>query len=548
VGITFLAYLTPQLPLPRYGKLEQPFVDTRLHHVLYLLSAPIRRHLFGAPIVRLCFSCTTTVAALVMPLTVLTDEDVRSLLLQLTKQDILDLQQSLADALHYYSTATEEDAWNGCSSSYQPLRTALKRGDGQTTLFMPASSNDGIGVKIVTLAGADDQQSARKPSDTASTTSSLSSLSISQNSTSTFSPPQSLSSAQSTTPKGSLTLFDKQGAPRALLNAEELTAFRTALASTMLFKKRQNVHDVVVFGAGKQAYWHIRLALLLRGPDIHHLNIINRDFERVHQLLSKLYNPHESEHAQWSVDAEHVPAYRETADLSLAHPKIQILTPSHGEYERLLKSTIRASSVIFFTTPSTTPLFPAPYLTNPEGRKKGRYLAAIGSYKPHMLEIHPDILKQNVAPEHGHRHFHKHAVQGGAVVVDSVEACLKEAGEIIQAGLGPNEVVEIGELVMLKRDAERRRSECQAKKSEEGLDERGVELYECEKMRKKRRGSKENDEHYSEDKAHQSLMEWLQKGNVIYKSVGLGLMDVVVGMDLVRLADERGIGTRIENF
>jgi hypothetical protein len=28
----------------------------------------------------------------------------------------------------------------------------------------------------------------------------------------------------------------------------------------------------------------------------------------------------------------------------------------------------------------------------------------------------------------------------------------------------------------------------------------------------------------------------------------LGLMDVVVGMDLVRLADERGIGTRIENF
>lgn len=186
-------------------------------------------------------------------------------------------------------------------------------------------------------------------------------------------------------------------------------------------------------------------------------------------------------------------------------------------------------------------------MTNPEGRKKGRYLAAIGSYKPHMVEIHPDIVKQNVAPEHGHRHFHKHAPQGGAIIVDSVEACLKEAGEVIQAGLGPHEVVEVGELLMLKRDAERRRAECKARKSEEGLDDVGVELGECELTKKKRRGGAKRDEE-GEDRAQKSLVEWLQRGNVIYKSVGLGLMDVVVGMDLVRLADERGVGTRIESF
>jgi ornithine cyclodeaminase/alanine dehydrogenase-like protein (mu-crystallin family) len=398
-----------------------------------------------------------------------------------------------------------------------------------------------MGVKIVTLAGAD-----TKP-DTAFVTSSLSSLSVSQQASSSRSSTlQSLAGAQSTTPKGSLTLFDRSGAPRALINAEEITAFRTALASTMLFKKRQNVHDLVVFGAGKQAYWHIRLALLLRGPEIHHLNIINRSFDRVHNLLSKLYQPHD-EPTPW--DPETLPQYRSSSEVStLSVPKIQILTPGHAEYERLLKSTIRSSSVIFFTTPSLTPLFPASYITNAEGRKKGRYLAAIGSYKPHMLEIHPDILRQNVAPEHG-RHFHKHAPQGGAIIVDSVEACLKEAGEVIQAGLGPNEVVEIGELVMLKRDAERRRVECKARKSEEGLDDGGVELGECEKARKKRRGSgKVEKDHEGEDKEHKSLMEWLQRGNVIYKSVGLGLMDVVVGMDLVRLADERGIGTKIENF
>jgi len=40
----------------------------------------------------------------------------------------------------------------------------------------------------------------------------------------------------------------------------------------------------------------------------------------------------------------------------------------------------------------------------------------------------------------------------------------------------------------------------------------------------------------------------LTRGNVIFKCVGIGLMDVVVGGELVRMARERGIGTTIENF
>lgn len=420
---------------------------------------------------------------------------------------------------------------------------------------MPASGNDGIGVKIVTLMTGDERDRPQT-NDADSITSNLDKVSLVPSTDAA----SSLSSARSTTPKGSLTLFDKGGNPRALVNAEEITAFRTALASTMLFKKRHNVHDVVVFGAGKQAYWHIRLALLLRGPEIHHLNIISRDFERAHQLLQNLYKPHE-EPKQFDRDVTQIPVYLRSTDTTddLARPKIQIVTPGHGEYERLLKSTIRSSSVIFFTTPSTTPLFPASYLTNPEGRKKGRYLAAIGSYKPHMVEIHPDIIKQNVAPDHGHRHFHKHATQGGAIIVDSVDACIREAGEIVQAGLTANEVVEIGELVMLKRDAERRRADCAARRlsnEDQGLDEGGVELGECESNKKKNRkgwgsGNKDKKSEGEKDGQHhvdKGLLEWLQKGNVIYKSVGLGLMDVVVGSDLVRMADERRIGTRIDNF
>ena len=35
---------------------------------------------------------------------------------------------------------------------------------------------------------------------------------------------------------------------------------------------------------------------------------------------------------------------------------------------------------------------------------------------------------------------------------------------------------------------------------------------------------------------------------MIYKSVGLGLMDIVVGNGLIDYAREHGIGTHIDNF
>jgi len=322
-----------------------------------------------------------------------------------------------------------------------------------------------------------------------------------------------MSSSESTTPKGSLTLLGSDGTPTALINAEEITAFRTALCSNFLIKKRLSVHDVTIFGAGKQAYWHARIALLMRGQDIHHLNVVNRSFDRARDLMIKLYNPMPG-------DENYVnpigPKYN-------SKTKTAILTPTHPEYERLLKEYVRSANVIFCTTPSTEPLFPASYLTNPEGRKKGRYIALVGSYKPHMIELHPDILKQAVAPHHEHRHFHKHQREGGAVIVDSLDACLKEAGEIIQAKLQPHQLVELGELVMLKRDAEQRQQAKQNKHHDQ--DDDGIEV-------------KDND----------GLKEWLCKGNVIFKSVGMGLMDVVVGHELVRLAREKGIGTIIENF
>ncbi|KAF2720156.1 NAD(P)-binding protein [Polychaeton citri CBS 116435] len=479
-----------------------------------------------------------------MPLTILSDHDVNKILHSLTRDDILELQANLADALHWYSTSNDA---NDCCSDFQPERTNLKRKDGSTTLFMPASSLDGQGIKVVNIDSTDgsgprlpsvENLSLNSRTSTASTASSSPRNSISTldstatsssnstaqtsvsgstvNSSDKYATKDTSSAPTKSTIRGSLTLMDAKGQTYGLINAEEVTAFRTALASTMLLRKRHSVHDVTIFGAGKQAYWHVRLALLLRGEEIHHLNIVTRNFDSARNLIMRLYDPQPDD-----------PDYVNTIGAKYnSRTQKNILTPMHTEYQRLIKEYVRGSNVIFCTVPSKSPLFPATYLTNPEGRKKGRYIVCIGSYKPDMIELHPDVLRYAVAPHHEHRHIHKRQREGGAVVVDTVTGCLKEAGEVIQAKLTPDQVVELGELFMLKREAERRLMEKGIKPSSEP-DGKGCQV-----------GDTEN----------KGLHEWLSKGNVIYKSVGLGLMDVTVGGDLVRLARQRGVGVTIEHF
>jgi hypothetical protein len=51
-----------------------------------------------------------------------------------------------------------------------------------------------------------------------------------------------------------------------------------------------------------------------------------------------------------------------------------------------------------------------------------------------------------------------------------------------------------------------------------------------------------------EDPAPVDRGKWLRDGNVVYKSVGVGLMDLAVGNHLVKVAREKGVGTTIENF
>lgn len=376
------------------------------------------------------------------------------------------------------------------------------------------------------------------------------------------------------------------GKPFGFVNAESITAFRTALASSLLMIRRSKLKTITVFGTGHQAFWHIRLALLLRGPGIKKVHVFCRDFnERSTGLMKKFFS--------YDTALKQAEGWADT--------KFDLTSLQYSEVDRLLKDYVRAADMIVCTTPATEPLFDHKILTNAEGRKRPRLIIAIGSYKPHMIEIPPEVLAQAVKIHHAGHHYQKRAEEGGVIVVDTL-ACLKEAGELVHAGIEAYETVELGELVMLEAHATQLSQEASSTTTPESatpaesprpsLDSerpplpleagrsialafrnQGMDgpLSPTSKSKSKpssrkssfnlpmkpsmsfaKRSSSMSSQSGKKKKvqteAQDQMCRWLSNGNVIYKSVGMGLMDLVVGGALVKMARDKNIGTTVDAF
>ncbi|GAB0137939.1 hypothetical protein EsDP_00006190 [Epichloe bromicola] len=464
-----------------------------------------------------------------MTLTVLTDTQVKEVLEDLTADQLDDFRRVLSSALHEFSNSTGAV---GGDVYQQPHRiSTFHSGTKATSLYMPSCGPEGMGCKVVSLtsSAATDDPNVKPIS-----------------------------------PTGVLNLFDPDGSPMGLVHASTLTAFRTALASACLLNRRNHVRTLTVFGSGSQAYWHVRLALLIRGSTIKHVHIINRRFSDSAGKILK----------QFTV----VPAAIKERE-GWAHTKFSILTPTFHDFERLQKEQIRSADVIYCCTPSRQELFDASILTSHEGRKKGRLIVAVGSYTPEMREL-PEGLLQLVTKPHDrhHRHFHRHADEGGVIVVDTLEGVMKEAGEVIAAKISPHQMVELGELVMLHRLAvEESETDTTGTQTPMSTDlESPIDVNDktpstsagfSEAPPRPASPSSSSSSHHArkpsfplpfrthsggssetESKKEDGLARWLRDGTVVYKSVGLGLMDLVVGMHLVKVANAKKIGTKIEGF
>lgn len=262
-----------------------------------------------------------------------------------------------------------------------------------------------------------------------------------------------------------------------------------------------------------------------------------------------------------------------------------MIARSYKEYERVSKDQIRSSDIIICGTPATEPLFHHSILTNTNGRVKPRLIIGVGSFKPSMCEIPPEILMQAVKHHGDGVHVRKRAIEGGCVIADVAKA-MHQTGEFIGAKLEENHVVELGEIVMLEEqfaheqdddesaiDDSEPYSSMDSLNLSDGRSSLASVLGEpsssggSSSRRSSRSGSfgsisrrsslifrKRNHTlgahppERKQSKDERQMNDWLVNGNVIYKSVGLGLMDLVVGVELVKLANAKHVGTRIPDF
>lgn len=321
---------------------------------------------------------------------VLGDDAVYQILISLKRDEIVNFRDEIAGALLNFSVGDER--------SYQPDAAVITRPDGRKTLFRPFTSKTGPGVKIIV-----DPVSAATNSGVAQNGST---------STKRGKPP---------TLHGILVVCDEDGLPRGLVNAEEITAYRTSMSVMIPYSWRANTANIVVFGAGKVALWHIRLILGLRGEEIKRITVVNRSYDRACSMIDQFQQENEK---HWK-----------------SAVVFDCIDYGHAEYQNRLKELIDQADVICCTTPSSHPLFPAQFLKRGAREQQSTFISGIGSWQPEMAELDPALFRDAANAENG------------AVVVDDRVSALKHSGEIIQSGLEEGQMLELGQVLHSRKQS-----------------------------------------------------------------------------------------------
>jgi len=176
-----------------------------------------------------------------------------------------------------------------------------------------------------------------------------------------------------------------------------------------------------------------------------------------------------------------------------------------------IEIALRSTDIIVCATSSTSPLFPSSWV------KDGTHVILIGSYTPTMQEVDKPLILRALGRRSPTTDTDE-LTSIPTLLVDSREACSHEAGELINAAIKPEQVTEIGELVL--------------------TDEYGnlsMEAYLRLLSVKRTRSPRE---------------ERFDGPVTIFKSVGVGLQDVAIANVIVDKALSLGdkIGTSINGY
>jgi len=185
-----------------------------------------------------------------------------------------------------------------------------------------------------------------------------------------------------------IALDPQTGIPKALIEGESLTAIRTGASGGLSAEilARRDAKTVALFGAGVQA--RAQLEGLMAVRTIEQVNLIDLSRSASEKLAKEV--------SAW------VKAPRIRLDLSPAR-------------------AVRDADVVITATTSMTPVF------NGEDLKPGTHITGVGSFTSQMQEVDETTVRR------------------ARIVVDSREACLSEAGDIIISNATID--AELGEII-----------------------------------------------------------------------------------------------------
>ena len=171
-----------------------------------------------------------------------------------------------------------------------------------------------------------------------------------------------------------LVLDPQTGLPKAFMDGNSLTAIRTGAAGGLAAEllSRRDAKTVALFGAGVQARTQLKAVMTVR--DINRVNLISRTQASAQKLAAEI--------AAWAKS-----------------PAVNLVSTP--------RQAIRDADIVITATTSAKPLFDGNDL------RPGTHVTGVGSYTPETREV--DAV----------------TVQRARIVVDSREACLAEAGDII---------------------------------------------------------------------------------------------------------------------
>lgn len=371
---------------------------------------------------------------------ILGDSAVHEILIGLSRDDILEFLEAFKKCLLDFSLDEER--------RYQPPPGVINRPNGQKTLFRPFTSPKSVGTKII-VHPAPEKKGGQAPLH------------------------------------GILALCDENGLPTGIINAEEVTGYRTSLSAIVPFMWRRHVQNVLIFGAGKQALWHTRLALALRGSEVENITITNRTEARARELMGTVQTENEE---RWK-----------------SKVKFKYCNQTSSGYQEELAGLLSEADVIFCTVPSTAPLFDAQLIINKNRQRGPPLITAIGSWQPDMIEVDPAILHHIIDD---YQACHVNGKKGGMIIVDDREGSLEHAGEIVQAEIEIGSLVELGEILGLRKGQSVWNTQCTT----------------------------------------EELTKWLSEGLVVYKSIGVSVTDLMAGNAILEQARRRGLGTEVADF